>query len=172
MKSVNLLLSGEIEDRLHNIESQMADQLNVIKTMILNIEDKLAQQDSQYRRANRKLHGAVAELSESVQSCTSLHNSGIFFLDFEIFQMFIAIFHKHQPVSTLEIFLNREIQESRKVQDLIIVEKQKLFSQITKIYFRFLLIASNSIHVQTSQATPTSHFKQAPVSSFYSSPLT
>ena len=32
--------SGEIEDRLHNIESQMADQLNVIKTMILNIEDK------------------------------------------------------------------------------------------------------------------------------------
>ncbi|XP_046457190.1 uncharacterized protein LOC124204189 [Daphnia pulex] len=97
----------EIEDRLHNIESQMADQLNVIKTMILNIEDKLAQQDSQYRRANRKLHGAVAELSESVQSCTSLPNS-----------------------------------------------------------------ASNSIHVETSQATPTSQLKQAPASSFYSSPIT
>jgi len=77
----NLLLSGEIEDRLHNIESQMADQLNVIKTMILNIEDKLAQQDSQYRRANRKLHGAVAELSESVQSCTSLHSSGYCFFE-------------------------------------------------------------------------------------------
>ncbi len=55
----------------------MADQLNVIKTMILNIEDKLAQQDNQYRRANRKLHGAVAELTESVQSCTTL-NSGFF----------------------------------------------------------------------------------------------
>ncbi|KAK4009382.1 hypothetical protein OUZ56_018497 [Daphnia magna] len=66
----------EIEDRLHNIESQMADQLNVIKTMILNIEDKLAQQDSQYRRANRKLHGVVAELSESVQACTNLQFSG------------------------------------------------------------------------------------------------
>ncbi|XP_045029151.1 uncharacterized protein LOC116922116 isoform X1 [Daphnia magna] len=65
----------EIEDRLHNIESQMADQLNVIKTMILNIEDKLAQQDSQYRRANRKLHGVVAELSESVQACTNLQFS-------------------------------------------------------------------------------------------------
>lgn len=105
MKSVNLLLSGEIEDRLHNIESQMADQLNVIKTMILNIEDKLAQQDSQYRRANRKLHGAVAELSESVQSCTSLSNSGyLFFKDFEIFQMFIAILVKHQPKPTLQIF--------------------------------------------------------------------
>lgn len=54
----------------------MADQLNVIKTMILNIEDKIAQQDTQYRRANRKLHGAVAELTESVQSCSSLQVPG------------------------------------------------------------------------------------------------
>ena len=76
---LNYYFEGEIEDRLHNIESQMADQLNVIKTMILNIEDKLAQQDNQYRRANRKLHGAVAELTESVQSCTALQ-SGSFFL--------------------------------------------------------------------------------------------
>lgn len=60
--------SREIEDRLHNIESQMADQLNVVKTMLLNIEDKLSQQDNQYRRANRKLHGAMAELSESVNA--------------------------------------------------------------------------------------------------------
>lgn len=75
---LKFLFSGEIEDRLHNIESQMADQLNVIKTMILNIEDKLAQQDSQYRRANRKLHGVVAELSESVQACTNLQFSGFF----------------------------------------------------------------------------------------------
>jgi hypothetical protein len=37
-------VTGEIEDRLHNIESQMADQLNVVKTMLLNIEDKLSQQ--------------------------------------------------------------------------------------------------------------------------------
>lgn len=54
----------------------MADQLNVIKTMILNIEDKLAGQESQYRRANRKLHGAVAELTEAVQSCTSRFGVG------------------------------------------------------------------------------------------------
>lgn len=74
-----ILYLGVIEDRLHNIESQMADQLNVIKTMILNIEDKLAQQDVQYRRANRKLHGAVAELTESVQSCATLQQSGWFF---------------------------------------------------------------------------------------------
>lgn len=56
----------------------MADQLNVIKTMILNVEDKLAQQDVQYRRANRKLHGAVAELTESVQSCAALQQTGSF----------------------------------------------------------------------------------------------
>jgi len=62
---------GQIEDRLHNLETQMADQFNVIKTMLLNIEDKLTQQDSQYRRANRKLHGAVVELTESVQGCTN-----------------------------------------------------------------------------------------------------
>ena len=62
---------GEIEDRLHNLETQMADQFNVIKTILLNMEDKLAQQDNQYRRANRKLHGAVVELTESVQTCSS-----------------------------------------------------------------------------------------------------
>ena len=61
--------TGEIEDRLHNLESQMADQFNVIKTMLLNIEDKLSHQETQYRRANRKLHGVVAELTESVQVC-------------------------------------------------------------------------------------------------------
>ena len=66
----------------------MADQLNVIKTMILNIEDKLAQQDSQYRRANRKLHGAVAELTESVQYCTNLHSSGYFPVIDKYFQFF------------------------------------------------------------------------------------
>ena len=49
----------------------MADQFNVIKTILLNIEDKLTQQDNQYRRANRKLHGAVVELTESVQGCTN-----------------------------------------------------------------------------------------------------
>jgi len=60
----------QIEDRLHNLETQMADQFNVIKTM-LNIEDKMTQQGNQYRRANRKLHGAVVELTESVQGCTT-----------------------------------------------------------------------------------------------------
>lgn len=62
---------GQIEDRLHNLETQMADQFNVIKTMLLNIEDKMTQQGNQYRRANRKLHGAVVELTESVQGCTT-----------------------------------------------------------------------------------------------------
>lgn len=55
----------------------MADQLNVIKTMILNVEDKLSNQDSQYRRANRKLHGAVAELTEAVQSCKIAPSGGV-----------------------------------------------------------------------------------------------
>jgi hypothetical protein len=78
----------------------MADQLNVIKTMILNIEDKLAQQDSQYRRANRKLHGAVAELSESVQSCTSLPNSGyLFFLKISKYFKCLSLFSLNTNLS-------------------------------------------------------------------------
>lgn len=86
-------LKGEIEDRLHNIESQMADQLNVIKTMILNIEDKLAQQDVQYRRANRKLHGAVAELSESVQSCSNLQQPGNFQVILKLIYVFWSLIY-------------------------------------------------------------------------------
>ena len=60
------------------MESQMADQFNVIKTMLLNIEDKLSQQETQYRRANRKLHGAVAELSETVQNCGPKNGTNFF----------------------------------------------------------------------------------------------
>ncbi|PNF21092.1 hypothetical protein B7P43_G05540 [Cryptotermes secundus] len=49
----------EMEDRFHNLEMQLTDQLNVIKTMLLNIEDKVMEQDVASRRAQKRIMGTI-----------------------------------------------------------------------------------------------------------------
>lgn len=63
------MLLGEINDRLYNLESQFADQMNVIKTMILNIEDKLSQHESQMRHNNGAIFNAIVDLKELTAIC-------------------------------------------------------------------------------------------------------
>jgi hypothetical protein len=48
-----------MEDRFHNLEMQLTDQLNVIKTMFLNIEDKVMAQDVASRRAQKRIMGTI-----------------------------------------------------------------------------------------------------------------
>lgn len=43
-----------MDDRFHNLETQLGDQLNVIKAMLLSIEDKLIEQDQELKRNQRK----------------------------------------------------------------------------------------------------------------------
>ncbi|XP_066995285.2 uncharacterized protein [Anabrus simplex] len=49
----------EMEDRFHNLEAQLGDQLNVLKTMLLNMEDKLQEQDQANKRAHRRMMTAL-----------------------------------------------------------------------------------------------------------------
>ncbi|KAK3919600.1 Protein KRBA1 [Frankliniella fusca] len=51
----------EIMDRFHNLGSQLADQFNVLKTMILNLEDKVGAMDIGMERAERRLLSAVSK---------------------------------------------------------------------------------------------------------------
>lgn len=51
----------EITDRFHNLGSQLADQFNVLKTMILNLEDKVGAMDIGMERAERRLLSAVSK---------------------------------------------------------------------------------------------------------------
>ena len=66
------IVSGEFDDRLHNFESQMADQMNILKTMILNIEDKLAQQETQNRKSSRALFHAISDVGEAMAGCSDV----------------------------------------------------------------------------------------------------
>lgn len=50
-----------IGDHLHNLGTQLADQLNVLKTMILNLEDKVGAMDIGIERAERRLLAAVGK---------------------------------------------------------------------------------------------------------------
>ena len=57
-----------MEDRFHNMELQLADQLNVIKTMLLNIEDKLMEQNHASQRAQRRIVGTILKQCQSASS--------------------------------------------------------------------------------------------------------
>jgi uncharacterized coiled-coil protein SlyX len=57
-----------MEDRFHNLEMQLADQLNVIKTMLLNIEDKILEQNHASRQAQRRIVGTILKQCQSASS--------------------------------------------------------------------------------------------------------
>lgn len=50
-----------MNDRFHNLATQLGDQLNVLKTMILNLEDKVGAMDIGIERAERRLLSAVSK---------------------------------------------------------------------------------------------------------------
>lgn len=52
--TVCLLLLEELEDHFHNLETQLADQVNVMKTILLNIEEKITDMDKNLKNNNRK----------------------------------------------------------------------------------------------------------------------
>ncbi|XP_069679687.1 TNF receptor-associated factor 6 [Periplaneta americana] len=66
----------EMEDRFHNLETQLADQLNVIKTMLLNIEDRITEQDQASRRAQRRIMGTVLRQCQTTAPAGMAYNSG------------------------------------------------------------------------------------------------
>jgi len=63
-----LWLLEEMEDRFHNLEMQLADQLNVVKTMLLNIEDKIMEQNHASHRAQRRIVGTILKQCQSASS--------------------------------------------------------------------------------------------------------
>jgi uncharacterized coiled-coil protein SlyX len=69
-------LSGEMEDRLHNLEMQLTEQLNVIKTMLLNIEDKIMEQDVASRRARKRIMGTIFRQCHSASLTQESYRDG------------------------------------------------------------------------------------------------
>ncbi|XP_066971395.1 TNF receptor-associated factor 3 isoform X2 [Macrobrachium rosenbergii] len=62
--TANRVLQGvcnprELNDRFVTLEKQIADQFNVLKTMVLNIEDQLRTQDKQSKKHHGKLRQAI-----------------------------------------------------------------------------------------------------------------
>ena len=51
---------AEIEDRFHNLETQLGDQLNVLKTMLISLEDKIVEQDQELKRQHKRLMTVVS----------------------------------------------------------------------------------------------------------------
>jgi hypothetical protein len=64
-----------MEDQFHKLEIQLADQLNVIKTMLLNIEDKILEQNHASQLAQRRIVGTILKQCQSASSAKdSLRN--------------------------------------------------------------------------------------------------
>ncbi|XP_068212023.1 TNF receptor-associated factor 2 [Palaemon carinicauda] len=62
--TANRVLQGvcnprDLNDRFLTLEKQIADQFNVLKTMVLNIEDQLRTQDKQSKKHHGKLRQAI-----------------------------------------------------------------------------------------------------------------
>lgn len=66
----------EMEDRFHNLEMLLADQLNVIKTMLLNIEDKIIEQDHASRRVQRRIMGTVLKQCQPASPAKESYRNG------------------------------------------------------------------------------------------------
>jgi uncharacterized coiled-coil protein SlyX len=64
-----------MEDWFHSLEMQLAGQLNVIKTMLLNIEDKITEQDQASRRAQRRMMGTIFRQCQSASSALVSHRN-------------------------------------------------------------------------------------------------
>ncbi|KAG7154001.1 putative TNF receptor-associated factor 6-like [Homarus americanus] len=62
--TANRVLQGvcnprELNERFTTLEKQVVDQFNVLKTMVLNIEDQLRNQDKQIKKHHGKLRQAI-----------------------------------------------------------------------------------------------------------------
>jgi uncharacterized coiled-coil protein SlyX len=61
--------SGEpkstLDDRLFNLESQFADQMNVIKTMLLNMEERIGDVDGNVKKIKSKKNKYTKRLCKS-----------------------------------------------------------------------------------------------------------
>jgi len=58
-------LIGEIEDRFHNLKTQLGDQLNVLKEMVLSLEGKLIDQELEDKRHRRRVLSILASQKKS-----------------------------------------------------------------------------------------------------------
>lgn len=54
--------AGELNNRFLALERQVVDQFNVLKTMVLNIENQLRSQDQQIRKSHGKLRKELRAL--------------------------------------------------------------------------------------------------------------
>ncbi|XP_059474633.1 TNF receptor-associated factor 6-like isoform X1 [Neocloeon triangulifer] len=52
-------LKNNLDDRLHNLESQFADQMNVLKTMLLNMEERISEVDGNVRKVRYDLRNSA-----------------------------------------------------------------------------------------------------------------
>ena len=68
---------GEIEDRFHNMEVQLGDQLNVVKAMLLSLEEKLVEQDQELKRQYRRLLSSVGGVRQKSGGANSGSSSGL-----------------------------------------------------------------------------------------------
>jgi uncharacterized coiled-coil protein SlyX len=65
-----------MEDRFHNLETQLTEQLNVIKTLLLNIEDKIMEQDVASRRARKRIMGTIFRQCRSASVTHESYRNG------------------------------------------------------------------------------------------------
>lgn len=54
-------VAGEMESRFHNMEILLSNQLQIIKEMITNMEDKLGDQEEKILRGQKQLSNLVSK---------------------------------------------------------------------------------------------------------------
>lgn len=54
-----------MDDRFSNLETQLGDQLNVLKSMLLSLEDKLVEQDQEIKRNHRRIMTLLQGISRN-----------------------------------------------------------------------------------------------------------
>ena len=57
--------AGDLDEKFKALETQVVEQFNVLKTMVLNIEDKLRHQDDQVKKQHRKIHSQITSLRQA-----------------------------------------------------------------------------------------------------------
>ena len=70
------LVSGVMEDRFQNLEILLTEQLNVIKTMLLNIEDRITEQGQLSTRGQRRIMTSLLRHCQSTTLALPLTSTG------------------------------------------------------------------------------------------------
>ncbi|CAG0919844.1 unnamed protein product, partial [Notodromas monacha] len=66
------MIAEDLESRLAMMETLLTDQLNVLKTMILNVEDKLGNQEEQYKKQFRRVQATLMRRIPTATGSTSV----------------------------------------------------------------------------------------------------